>query len=246
MVINDREVVFKALVGSHNYNLNTETSDKDYKYFVLPTFEDIYYNKTISKNVVSEDVDYTVHDIRKLPMLWWKTNINFVEPLFSREVMYNKNHIKWCEFIFSKANDFATMNLPYLYDACRGMSITKQKDMIKDSPARHENFEKYGYDPKSACHAYRVLDFLDRMYLFDFDFKCSMWYGYREYNYNVLMELKLGQYSLEDAQKLIKCKEEDVAKLADIFHNKEPNEMVYDILKNSVYSLVHSSIKRNM
>ena len=95
MVINDREVVFKALVGSHNYNLNTETSDKDYKYFVLPTFEDIYYNKTISKNVVSEDVDYTVHDIRKLPMLWWKTNINFVEPLFSREVMYNKNHIKW-------------------------------------------------------------------------------------------------------------------------------------------------------
>ena len=31
------KVVFTALVGSGNYGLNDETSDKDYKVFVLPT-----------------------------------------------------------------------------------------------------------------------------------------------------------------------------------------------------------------
>ena len=32
MELDHRIVVLKALVGSHNYNLNTESSDKDYKY----------------------------------------------------------------------------------------------------------------------------------------------------------------------------------------------------------------------
>ena len=40
--IDHRIAVLKALVGSHNYNLNTESSDKDYKYFVLPTLDDLY------------------------------------------------------------------------------------------------------------------------------------------------------------------------------------------------------------
>lgn len=39
----------KAIVGSHNYNLNTDTSDKDYKYFVLPTFDELYCGKFFSR-----------------------------------------------------------------------------------------------------------------------------------------------------------------------------------------------------
>ena len=30
-----RDIVFKVLTGSHNYNLNTPKSDRDYKYFVF-------------------------------------------------------------------------------------------------------------------------------------------------------------------------------------------------------------------
>jgi len=41
--------MLQILVGSHNYNLNNENSDKDYKIFVCPTFEDLYYNKKLSK-----------------------------------------------------------------------------------------------------------------------------------------------------------------------------------------------------
>ena len=160
-----------ALVGSHNYNINTETSDKDYKVFVFPTFDDLYYKKEIAKSKTSDQLDYEVHDVRKLSQLWWKANINFIEVLFSQDIMYhideNNNLV---QFIEQNKNELATMNLPYLYDACMGMSLRKQKDMLTDSPARHNNIEKYGYDTKSACHTIRVLDFLVRLIQFDFSF----------------------------------------------------------------------------
>lgn len=75
------KLFMSALVGSHNYNLNTEHSDLDYKYFVFPTFDDLYYKKEIAKSKTSDYLDYEVHDIRKLSQLWWKANINFIEVL---------------------------------------------------------------------------------------------------------------------------------------------------------------------
>ena len=40
--------LFRVLTGSHNYNMNTPESDKDYKIFVLPTFDDLYHGKEFS------------------------------------------------------------------------------------------------------------------------------------------------------------------------------------------------------
>lgn len=80
-----RKVVFKALVGSHNYNLNTLESDKDYKVFVLPTFDDLYFNNSFSKSCIGETEDFDVHDIRKCSSLWYKANVNFLEVLFSEK-----------------------------------------------------------------------------------------------------------------------------------------------------------------
>ena len=74
-IIGNHVICLKALVGSHNYNLNTPSSDKDYKYFVYPTWDDLYDGKKYHKEVVTETEDYTVHDIRQLPMLIWKANL---------------------------------------------------------------------------------------------------------------------------------------------------------------------------
>ena len=81
-----RPTVFKALVGSHNYNLNDEQSDKDYKYFVMPTFDDMYAGKMFSTSKVGQVEDYDVHDIRKCIHLWWQANINFIEVLYTSEL----------------------------------------------------------------------------------------------------------------------------------------------------------------
>ena len=58
MELGNRKFAFKSLVGSHNYNLNIETSDKDYKVFVFPTFDDLYFNKSYSKSCIGETEDY--------------------------------------------------------------------------------------------------------------------------------------------------------------------------------------------
>ena len=50
-LINNRVPVLKALVGSHNYNLNTPESDKDYKLFVLPTFDDLYSREDYTASI---------------------------------------------------------------------------------------------------------------------------------------------------------------------------------------------------
>lgn len=82
-------MAFKALVGSHNYNLADENSDKDYKMFVLPTFEDLYKGKMYSKQIIGETEDLDVHDIRKIVNLFYKSNINFIEVLFTNELHVN-------------------------------------------------------------------------------------------------------------------------------------------------------------
>ena len=52
MELGNRKFAFKSLVGSHNYNLNIETSDKDYKVFVFPTFDDLYFNIFIKNKIL--------------------------------------------------------------------------------------------------------------------------------------------------------------------------------------------------
>ncbi|MBR1696444.1 MAG: nucleotidyltransferase domain-containing protein, partial [Selenomonas sp.] len=171
-IIGGHTICLKALVGSHNYNLDTPESDKDYKYFVWPTFDDLYDNEMYHKEVVTDAEDYTVHDIRKLPMLLWKANLNFIEILYSKELTGDSDLLEYLE---ENKEELATMNLPGLYMAAMIMSIDKEKTMTKDSPARRDAIEKYGYDPKSACHALRVLDFLAK-YCKTQDMAKAFWY----------------------------------------------------------------------
>jgi len=244
-IISGREIAIRALVGSHNYNLNTPESDKDYKYFVLPTFSDLYDGKQYSENHAGSDstFDYSVHDIRKMPHLFWKANINFLEVMFSVDCEYYQCARSLGVFIHEEANNLATMNLPYLYQACRGMSLQKQKDMDRDSPGRHANFVKFGYDTKSACHAVRVLDFLDRMKKNCFNFKQSIWYEDDDPNRDLLLEIKSGHYSREEIGNIIKTFEAKSEKTREVFEKQRPNE---DSLRAILEDLIKGIVKVNL
>lgn len=196
-----REEIFRALVGSHNYNLSTESSDKDYKVFVTPTFEDLYFNNQFNRSYVGETEDYDVHDIRKISSLWWKANVNFLEVLFSEkftisvEDTYAKTRdlVREIEQIKS---DIARMNLPYLYDACIGMHITKKKQIGKGTEGTQYLVNRYGYDTKQAMHSVRILDFLMRFADNNFtNFKKAIWYQKDEGNREWLLNIKNGVYS---------------------------------------------------
>ena len=124
----ERKKVFTAVVGSVVYNTNDKNSDMDRKCYEFPTFDDLYKNKDWSKSYKTEEGDIEKHDIRKLPDMLFKSNINFMELLFSPYV--DVGHVLYNE-LREIREDIARMNLPYLFAACQGMYARKGNDVRK-------------------------------------------------------------------------------------------------------------------
>ncbi|WP_090739379.1 DNA polymerase beta superfamily protein [Paenibacillus sp. Mc5Re-14] len=236
-MIIERSILVKALVGSHNYNLATPESDKDYKIFTMPTFDDLYRGKMYSKADVGLEFDFDVHDIRKMVALFWKANINFLEVLYSKENhIYDKN----IKEIYNLRKDIVRMNLPYLYNACRGMHFEKMKRLDNPTEGTAHLIEKYGYNTKEALHAYRVLDFITRFAYTDFeDFEWAMTYD--ENLRERMLEIKNGEYPKVTFQMLIRQKMSQFEKFDQAYYSQKPNEE----LKQHIDLIIYNMIKEN-
>ena len=243
-----RKELFRVLTGSHNYNMNTPESDKDYKIFVLPTFDDLYHGKEFSTSHVGETEDYDVHDIRKVSHLWWKANINFVEVLFSSESYVNqklkpktKNIIN---VIFQHKNEIARMNLPYLHDACIGMHLNKKGQVSKGTAGTQHLVDKFGYDTKQAMHSLRVLDFLKRFSSNGFtDFKKAIWYDDEFLDKNWLLAIKNGRLTKDEYLTLAELFLIEVKKLEEIYKGRKPNEETREHLLRLVKDMVKEELE---
>jgi len=244
-----RKQLFKALVGSHNYNMNTSDSDKDYKIFALPTFDDLYSGIEFSKSYVGETEDIDVHDVRKVGNLWWKANINFVEVLFSEDIEVMVDTLgrtaRLLNEIFSMKNEIARMNLPYFYDACIGMHLNKRKMVGKGTAGTQHLVDKFGYDTKQAMHSLRVLDFLARFADRGFkDFKSAIWYKDGEFKKSYLLALKNGEFEketyLEVANVTIKRVEDDYK---EVYKSQLPNKETKEHLLRLVKDIVREELE---
>lgn len=156
MIIEGREVLLKALVGSHNYNLANEESDFDYKVFIAPTFEELYKGERFSKQIITPTEDNDIHDIRKMSDLFFKSNLNFLEVLSSNEVII-PNSSPEIHQIYALKKEIFKMNLPQLFNSCRGMYYNKMKLIHKGTEGTQHLVDAYGYDTKQATHAYRCM-----------------------------------------------------------------------------------------
>lgn len=254
--MHERKVLLKCLVGQHNYNLNDEYSDKDYKIFVAPTFDDLYFNKIYATSKIGKTEDYDIHDIRKIPQLFWKSNINFIEILFSNEIEMYKNKVmsekdyetqRLLSSIFTQKNDVVKMNLPYFYDGCKGMYFNKLSLLGKGTEGTNHLVEKYGYDTKQAMHAYRLLDFITRFADNNFNnFKQAIEYTNNERNF--MLGIKNGQYSIDEFIKVAELKFLEFEKYDKLYKDQKPNEELYnnlvETIKNIVKLNIQSSIKQ--
>jgi predicted nucleotidyltransferase len=245
----NRKISFKALVGSHNYNLQIESSDKDYKAFFLPSFEDLYSGEKYSKSIISDIEDIEYHDIRKLPDMLWKSNVNFLEVLFSMEVhrydeLYDKLH--------SKREEIARMNLPYLYDACMGMFNKKYKEFkrnifyggsINDLKPMDNQPEKVY---KHAMSALRILDFLERYKDFNYNFQLAIRYTHEAQRDN-LLSVRKGKYSFNELDEMMQLTEQyTIEKLKDWYKGHKPNEEMKQWVEYVVREHVKENIKREL
>ena len=160
----NREVL-KVLVGSHNYGLNTPKSDKDYKIFVLPTFDDLYYGKKTSSSTIkdSNNEDYEVKDIRLLLDLLRKANPSYLEILFSVEVKVDFRFEKIWKFLMQHREEIVQYNKANFFNATWGTICEKAKSLRqkKYTASSKELFDKLGYDPKQMCHFMRLYELLD-------------------------------------------------------------------------------------
>lgn len=239
-MFNDRKVVFKALVGSHNYNLNDETSDKDWKYFVLPTFDDLYSGTKFSTSKVGTEEDYDVHDIRKLTELFWKANVNFLEVLYSKERVF-PGYDHWILPMLAMKQDIVTMNLPYLYSACKGMFHEKMKRIQSPTSGTQELMDKHGYDTKQALHAFRILDFIVRFHEFNWDFAKAMTYD--NYDHRALFSIKYGEFTLPEFKDMVNTMyTKYFLGLEETYKSKVPNLET----KATLESLVKEMVRRNI
>lgn len=237
----ERKILIKALVGSHNYSLNDEYSDKDYKVFVCPTFDDLYHNKMYSSSHIGEEEDLDIHDIRKLSNLFWKANINFLEVLYSKEAIFENPRIGE---IFDMKKKIVAMNLPYLYNACGGMFHNKMKLLNKGTEGTLHLVEKYGYDTKQALHSYRVLDFIERFADTDFnDFQYAMDYKGDNLQRNFLRSIKNGVFKEEEFRRIAEKKHEKFQMLQGRYMEQKENPKTMTEIEDIVKKIVRENLQ---
>lgn len=240
----EREEIFRALVGSHNYNLNTPESDKDYKVFVLPTFEDLYYGRFYSENIVGKEVDTDTHDVRKLVDFFWKANPNFQELLFSKEI-HTANFEKYQWFVdelLEMRDDIITMNLPKMFSSVRGMHFSRIKRLEKGTEGTQHLVDAHGYNTKEALHTYREPDLMIRFALNNFeDFGSAL--RYSDETAKALLNLRNGQFTRMQFDTIINLQFGKFIKLEAKFNSFKPRENVKKKLEDLIFNLIKTEAR---
>ena len=185
--------------GSQNYCLNWEGSDLDTKCIVLPSFEEICFNKEpVSYTHVRENNEHIdFKDLRLMMQCFKKQNINFVEILFTKYYILNPDYEELFKKVMNAKEEVAHYNVCKFLKCTSGMSAEKLKALTLDRPSQHEEVVKYGWATKQMHHIIRLNEFM-RRYLNGESFEKCLISEMRE----ELIELKKNgheKYSLEEA-----------------------------------------------
>ena len=160
------EVVYLALQGSQNYNLDTYTdeyvSDVDMKCFVMPSFEDLYFNKQVSTTLKTGFGQVEVKDLRLFTDLLGKMNSSYLELLYTLYYRTSAKYSTLVKELRSYRDKLVEERLPLLMKSMYGMCLEKQKALCHEYEGLKDKLETYGgYDPKQLHHALRMTMMMD-------------------------------------------------------------------------------------
>lgn len=234
-----RQVVIKALTGSHNYNLNTPTSDEDFKFFVTPTFKDLYNGNKFSNGKQSDELDYTVHDVRQLSHLLWKANPNFVEVLFSQRF---EGEGWFPEWLLENRNRLSMMHLRSFGFACLGMHKQKMSTLFKGTAKTQPIVDKFGFDTKDAHHALRILLLAERV-MDGHPLVNAFWHFEGSWSHDFLMAIKQNKVTLEKFQQAVdEWHELNFDRAERFFKAQEPDREMREELDRRTMEFVRERI----
>lgn len=194
----EERIVGIFVYGSQNYELDTPESDIDTKCIIVPTFDDICFNrKPVSyTHVRANDEHIEFKDVRLMLNEFRKQNMNFVEILFTKYCVVNPLYADAWNRLTAEKEMVAHYNPVLTVVKMAGMAGRKRKALTHPYPSKLEVLAKFGYDPKQIHHIYRIEKFL-RDYITGKSYAESMVPGplYAPYLYKV----KAGALTLEQA-----------------------------------------------
>lgn len=159
--------------GSMNYGLfEDEISDVDTKIIYVPTYQELVFNKPISKKYTFKDTEEQIEikDIRLMVDMWKKQNINFVEILFTPYDWINpKYSYLWAETFYCYRHAIAEYNPEYFANSVCGQAKGYIKDLKKE------------YNPKKVANLLRLKNtlysFLNRQLPYNEAIDCqTLWH----------------------------------------------------------------------
>lgn len=240
------EVVGVFLQGSQNYELDIYDedykSDVDTKAIVLPSFEDIVYNREpVSTTIVLENNEHIdVKDIRVMFDIFKKQNVNYIEILFTQYKILNKKYKSFMQSLLSLREDIARYDIHKAINCQVGMSEQKFAALKHPYPTIKDKIDKFGYDPKQLHHILRMNDFIKKYISGQPYQECLI-----PDNKDFLIEIKKGSLPLEDAEALAIKTNNETRIIAQNFKKENVNivkDSVNILLDNVKYSMLKQYI----
>lgn len=253
-------IVCLCLQGSQNYYLDDEESDVDTKLLVVPTLDEIIFNrKPVSvTHIRDNDEHIDAKDVRLYWQCFRKGNPNFVEILFSRVSYVNPMYQDLWDKMVAMAEDVARVNPLASAKAMMGMVQEKYHAMEHRYPSRADIIDKFGYDPKQLSHLIRMswflFEYVENYYSYEdilslykpIDSFGNPDIGFRDY----LKDVKRGRlYDLEDArlvaQEWLKTAEKALAKAKEMYSGEEDG-LVSAYMDEVLGEMIKRAIKKEL
>lgn len=171
-------VIYVALYGSQNYNVDDGQSDIDAKAIVLPTLSQIIHRQPVSAVFETEygAIDYkdiiTFYDVVR------KGNFSYIEAIQSK---YRIGDVETIDRLFG--------NIPVNLKSLVGGMLEKRKALTHEYPSKTKEFEQFNCDPKQYHHIVRLADVL----MYNLEHKTNLSYlTYKDNDRQLMIDIKRG------------------------------------------------------
>lgn len=232
-------IVGVFLQGSQNYGLDYEGSDIDTKCIVLPTLEDLIFNRkpVSTTHVLPNEEHLDLKDVRLYFQTFRKQNLNFMEILFTKYKIVNPTYEPMWNRLIENNEQIARYNPVGAVKTMKGIAMEKYHAMEHRYPSKVDIIDKYHYDGKQLHHLLRVREYLIR-YINGEPYKDCLITNCGEYLKLVKTLTSNGFYhDIETAREIANKQLADVTHIADEFaatHADDPVDWRVDVLLDDV------------
>jgi len=183
------EVIFTALIGSQNYNLDTENSDIDTITFILPSLSSFYTTEQlISKEYELEDGKAVIKDIRLFFKLLRKSSPNSIEWICSHYMYINPTYETVIERMRNDCNLLSSCDILNMLHAIAGTAT-----------------QLHGRNMTIGKRFSHVLRLDDMMYTYTVNFENGDFLALRPGDMRMALDAKTGHCNLTDDEIKSEC-----------------------------------------